>query len=316
MNPDSIEISIKGQMRPVPALAIEGRTVIVKGDWLKVAYIHDEPFVIGESVSNPEVFIAHLRQSELKPDIFRFAQKITDPIPKYKFHMEWDNFAVLEVTTYDNWLQKQAKKDVKENLRRAKREGVTTEVCKYTDEFVRGIKSLYDETPVRQGRPFWHHGKEFEKVKRENGTYLERSEYIGAFFENELIGFIKLVYVGNIAKTMQVISKDKHFAKRPTNALIAKAVEVCAQKGIKYFNYGQYEYPGKKENSLTEFKSRHGFTRHNFPRYYVPLSVKGRVYLGLGLHRGFKRFIPTRLLTLMLQARSVAYRRIASAKHS
>lgn len=312
MDGHSIEISVKGQMRPVPALSIEGRTVIVTGKWLKVAYVHDEPFVVGESVPNPEIFLDRLANCGFKPDLFKFAQKITDPVPKFNYHLEWDNFAVLEITSYEDWLQKQAKKDVKENLRRAKREGVTARVCEYTDEFVRGIKSLYDETPVRQGRPFWHHGKDFDKVKRENGTYLDRSEYIGAFYEDELIGFIKLVYVGCIAKTMQVISKDKYFAKRPTNALIAKAVEVCAQKGIKYFNYGQYEYPGKKENSLTEFKSRHGFTRHNFPRYYVPLTLKGRIYLALGLQRGLKRIIPTRVLNFLLRARSEAYRRAIS----
>ena len=119
-----------------------------------------------------------------------------------------------------------------------------------------------------------------------------------------------MVYVGDYAKTMQVICKERFFHKRPVNALLAKAVEVCAAKGIKYFNYGQYEYPGKKENTLTEFKSRHGFVRFNFPRYFVPLTLKGRLYLALGLHRGLKRLIPTRLLTTILRARSAVYDRL------
>jgi hypothetical protein len=307
-------ISVKGQIVSVPALTVDGRVIIAPDGRIRIARVHDEPFLLGEGITAPEKYVDRLREWPVRPDLFVFAQKFTAPEPRFSYRMEWDNFAVLTITTYEEWLKKQAKKDVRENLRRAAREGVEARVCEYTDDFVRGIKSLYDETPIRQGRPFWHHGKAFEKVKRENGTYLERSEYIGAFFEDELIGFIKMVYIGDVAKTMQVISKDKYFHKRPTNALIAKAVEVCATKGIRYFNYGQYAYPGKKDNSLTEFKARHGFERRNFPRYYVPLTLKGRLYLALGLHRGMKRLIPTPVLNFLLKKRADFHRRKGSSQ--
>jgi hypothetical protein len=116
-----------------------------------------------------------------------------------------------------------------------------------------------------------------------------------------------MVYVGDYAKTMQVITKDRFFYKRPANALIAKAIEVCASKGIKYFNYGFYEYPGKKENSLTNFKTRHGLVRFDFPRYFIPLTLKGRIYLTLGLHRGVKRLIPRRAVNVSLKVRSAIH---------
>ena len=32
----------------------------------------------------------------------------------------------------------------------------------FTDDFVHGIMDIYDETPVRQGRSFWHYKKSFE----------------------------------------------------------------------------------------------------------------------------------------------------------
>jgi hypothetical protein len=306
MNANNLEISVRGQMVRVPVLPFDGRNIICRGRWIKVASIHDEAFLDGEVVPNPEELIVKLKQWRAKPDIFQFSQKITSPNPKFNYPMEWDNFAVIPITTYEDWLL-QAKKDVKENLRRAKREGVVIKACEYNDEFVWGIKRLYDETPIRQGMRFWHYNKDFESVKRENGTYRERAEYIGAYYENDLIGFIKMVYVGNIAKTNQVITKDRYFHKRPANALIAKAVEVCAQRGIKYFNYGFYQYPGKKESSLTDFKSRQGFRRFDFPRYFVPLTVNGRIYLAMGLHRGLKRLIPSRLLMLVLKARSIVH---------
>jgi hypothetical protein len=300
----ALEISVGGQMRSFPSIRVDNRNVILTGGFIKVARVHDEPFVQGEAVPNPELFIEQLSRSVRRPDIFVFAQRFTESEPKYKYPMEWDSFAVAPVTTYEHWLQKQAKKDVRENLRRAAREGVVVKTCEYNDEFAWHIKKLYDDTPVRQGRPFWHYQKSFDKVKKENGSYADRSEYIGAFFEQELIGFMKMVYVGDYAKTMQVIAKDRYFYKRPANAMIAKAIEVCAQKGIKYFNYGFYEYPGKKENSLTKFKARHGLLRFNFPRYYVPLTLKGKIYVALGLHRGLKRLIPTPILVLLLKIRS------------
>ena len=70
----------------------------------------------------------------------------------------------------------------------------------------RGITKIYNESPMRQGKPFWHYGKDFETVRRENATFLNRSYFIGAYFENELIGFIKLVYEKNFASMMQIIS--------------------------------------------------------------------------------------------------------------
>jgi hypothetical protein len=141
---DRMEISVMGRMCLVPVLSIENRPVIVTGKWIKTACVHDEPFWEGEVVPDPEAFIARLKQWPAKPDVFKFAQKITDPTPKFKYRMEWDNYAVIPITTYEEWLTKQARKDVKENLRRANREGVVARTCAYDDPFVHGIKGLYD----------------------------------------------------------------------------------------------------------------------------------------------------------------------------
>ena len=100
----------------------------------------------------------------------------------------------------------------------------------FDDQLVRGISDIYNETPIRQGRKFWHYGKSFEQVKAENATYPDRSEFIGAFFNGELIGFIKFVMVNNVARIMQIVSLEAHTDKRPTNALLAKAVEIAARK--------------------------------------------------------------------------------------
>jgi hypothetical protein len=107
---------------------------------------------------------------------------------------------------------------------------------------VKGIQQIYNEAPLRQGRPFWHFGKDFDTVKRENGTYLERSEFLGAHLHHELIGFIKIIYVDRIATLIQILAKNEHQDKRPMNALVANAVKLCESKwrepgrwtGLKY----------------------------------------------------------------------------------
>ena len=134
---------------------------------------------------------------------------------------------------------------------------------------------------MRQSRPFWHYGKDFERIKREHATYIERSEFIGAFFEGELIGFIKMVYVDRLAWIMAILALNSHYDKRPMNALLAKAMEICVQKESGYFVYGNYIYGNKKDSSLVEFKRRNGFERVDFPRYYVPLTLKGKIYVSV-----------------------------------
>jgi hypothetical protein len=309
MSTAQTEIRVRGQNTTVPSTRIGDRTIIVTGNWLKTATIQDEHFVEGELVPDPELVIAHLKQWDKKPDIFTFCQKITDPAPRYSYYTEWDDFAVVPITTYEDWFRNRIKKDVKENLRRAKREGVEARAVTYDDAFVHGIKNLYDETPIRQGKRFWHYGKSFEALKELNGTYCERAEYLGAYLQEELIGFVKMVYVDNFAKTMHVFGSNKHRHKRPTNALIAKAVEVCAERKLSFFIYGEYNFPGKKDNSLTEFKSRNGFEETKYPRYFIPLTAKGSLALRLNLHRGVRRHIPAPMTNTLLNVRAAYYRR-------
>jgi hypothetical protein len=304
---EQTEIRIQGKDSNVPSIRVCDRTVIAVGKWLKVASVHDEFFVEGEIVPEPVRFIAQVKHWNLRPDLFTFAQKITDLTPRFRFCLEWEDFAVIPITSYQDWLKNGIRKGGRVNLHRASREGVVVQAVCYDDQFVQGIKDLYDETPIRQGKPFWHHGKSFEDIKKIHGTYRERAEYIGAYFEGELIGFLKMVYVDNIAKTMNVIGKKKYFHKRPTNALIAKAVEICAEKGIAYLNYGQYRFPGRNESSLSDFKRRNGFQEFKCPRYYVPLTAKGNLALALGFHRDWKTVIPWAVTKPLLQLRSMYY---------
>jgi len=305
-----VELSARGQQVRIPAASVCGQTVIANGRTLKIASVMDEEYLNGETVGDPGAFLAELKRSGLPCDIFTFAQKLPDVTQKYSYKIEWDNFAAIPITTFSNWLEHQIEKDVRKAVKRAEREGVVVRLAEFDDAFVEGIRQIYNESPVRQGTTFWHYQKDFETVKRENSTFPDRSAYIGAYYQGELIGFIRMVYVDNIASTLQVISQKKHADKKPTNALIAKAVEICAQLGISHFVYASYAYNGQP-NSLTEFKRRNGFEQILVPRYYVPITLKGRIALGLDLHQPFINRIPKSLLPPLRKIQSLLGRRKA-----
>ena len=89
------KIRVSGKTLYVPSMDICGRTVVVTGNWVRTAEIRDEQVVEGTSVENPELFVARLKESELKPDIFTFTQRPPETAPKYDYHFEWDNWAAI-----------------------------------------------------------------------------------------------------------------------------------------------------------------------------------------------------------------------------
>jgi hypothetical protein len=275
---------------------------------VRIAAFHDEEWIEGETVAEPEALVRSLRSGP-PADIFTFVRPLPERESRYSFHVEWDNVAVANLAAgFKPWWEG-LPQETRKNVRRSQRRGVTVSRVEFNDDLVRGISDIYNETPLRQGRRFPHYGKSFERVKEENATYLDRSVLIGAFFEGKLIGFIKMVRVNGLTRIMQIVSLEAHTDKRPTNALLAKAVEICCEQRATHLIYGKYVY-GKKENSpVTEFKRRNGFERLNFPRYYVPLTKTGALAVRCGLHLGLAQIIPEGLTNLYLSARAAIYRR-------
>jgi hypothetical protein len=299
-------IRIKGKIVSVPSVRIEGTTVITGGKWLKIASVQDEDLVEGETVPDPKSFVLQLKETALKADLFTFVQKLPDTTPKYEYRLAWDNFAIIPITSFSHWFEKRVDSGARRAVRKAAKAGVVVKLAEFDDSFVKGIVSINNETPIRQGRKFWHYQKSFDDVKRENSTYADRNDFLGAYYRDQLIGYIRLTYAGKVANIVQILTLVQHYDKRPANALIAKAVEVCEQKGMDYLLYYHYVYNDPK-SSLTEFKRRNGFEQVLLPRYYIPLTSKGRIALNLGLHRGLIPYIPKSLLTQLLRMRDRWY---------
>lgn len=306
METKNLTISVRGKPVEVPYYPIENAPIIISGKYLRQAVIHDEEWLPENSLPAPLKLLEAIKQSGIKADVFSFTQRIPDVNPRFPYPMEWENSAIIAIKSYKDWWDA-LPQVARRNVRTAEKKGIEVRVVPFDDALVEGIVSLYNEAPVRLGKPFWHYGKDAETVKRENGTYVERSDFIGAFLEGKLIGFIKIVYIDQIGSMMQILAMLQHQDKRTTNALIAKAVEVCAAKGVPYLMYCQYVYDENDASLLTDFKRRNGFERVNFPKYYVPLTLKGRIAVALRMHRGIKGMLPQPVLRLALRLRNWYY---------
>lgn len=287
-----IEISVKGKRKNVPAIQIGDITLVIKGRIIKTASIFDEYWLEADKLPSPERVIVELQNRADKPDLFTFAQRVPDFEPKYKFYFEWDNIAVLPISTYEHWFQKQISSATRRNIRASEKRGVVVRVVEYDEDYIRGIMSIYNESPIRQGKKFWHYGKDFYTIKRENGTYAERSTFLAAFYQSEMIGYLKVVWDKYTGAIMQILSKIAFQDKRPNNALLSEAVRQSCLRGVNYLLYEKFIYNNKIQDSLTKFKQNNGFLKMDIPRYYVPLTAKGVLAIRLGLHKNLKERLP------------------------
>jgi Acetyltransferase (GNAT) domain len=268
-------------------MEINGKSILVNGKIPRIARLEQEWC---EDVEDPKTLIYELRKTEPRPDILTFAQRLPDLEPKYAYQMELDSMAALPIKSYSFWWEKQIERKARNKVRKAQKSGVVVKSATFDDGFVRGMTSIFNETPIRQGRRYLHYGKDFETVKREFSRFLFREEIFGAYLGNELLGFIFLADAGRYTFLGQIISKVAHRDLAPNNALLAKAVERCAEKGFPYLVYALW-----LDDSLGDFKRSNGFQRFDVPRYFLPLTAIGKLALKVGLHRGWKEAVPKQL---------------------
>jgi hypothetical protein len=268
-------------------MEINGKRILIEGTIPRIARLEQEWY---EDIEDPKTLINELARTESRPDILTFWQRLPDTEPKYSYTMEPDSIAALPIKSYSFWWEKQIERKARNKVRKAQKKGVTVRMASFDDTFVRGMTSIFNETPIRQRRRFLHYGKDFETVKREFSRFLFREEIFGAYLGKELVGFIMLADAGRYAFLGQIISKIAHRDLAPNNLLLAKAVERCAEKGVPYLAYALW-----LDDSLGDFKRSNGFQKFDLPRYFVPLTGKGKLALKLGLHRGWKEAVPKQL---------------------
>jgi hypothetical protein len=276
------------------------KRLIVQGRVLTVARLKDEWY---DDLGDPELVISSLKQCASVPDLFTFWQRLPDTVPIYPYYYETEILSAIPLKDFNHWWEKQIGSDTRKKARRPEKRGVEIRVVPLDDAFVSGVMGVFNETPVRRGKPFWHYGKDFDTIKQGLSRDLDRSKFIGAYDGGNLVGFVKLVCAeGRFANPGLIVSKLEARKNYVNNALIAKSVELCCQNRIPFLTYTKW-----RRGSQAEFLVRHGFQKVTVPRYWIPLTPKGKISLKLGLHRNIRTYIPERLLGALLELRGAFY---------
>lgn len=257
-----------------------------KKGFIKIAkYSEQHEYV--QDVFPSEEYVNKLANRKI--DIFTFIERRwCSPIanPAKNWRIADDNIALLQINNFDQWWQNIGKK-TRNMIRKAEKSGVTVQVVETSERLAEGIWKIYNETPFRQGRAFTHYGQSIDSVKT-MVSYSSKDTFITAVFNNEIIGFIQLVYGDKIAIISQILSLQQHWDKAVNNILVSKAIEVCADKKGQWVMYGRMgNHP-----SLDKFKENNCFIKFALTRYYIPLSLKGKIAMTLGLHQNLKDVLP------------------------
>jgi hypothetical protein len=297
-----------GKIARKMTMEVNGKKIKIQGRAIRIARLEAEKY---EFLDTPELALDVLKKCGVRIDLFTFLQRVADTIPKYSYAIEQDNFAVLRISTFDAWWTGQIDNKTRNMVRKGEKKGLVIRETAFDESLVRGIWEIYNECRVRQGKPFPHFGKDIETVHSEEGTFLDRSIFIGAYLEDRLVGFIKLVVdeTQTQAGILNLVSLVQHRDKAPNNALLSQAVRSCADRGIPHLVYSNFAYGKRQRDSLSDFKKNNGFEQVEVPRYYVPLTALGWIALRLGMHRRFVDRLPESVITKYREYRNAWYSR-------
>jgi len=290
-------------LRGVPvdrdAVHVDGATFIISGKALRTARLKRE---WEDDVNDPDEVIRTLKAAPGRVDLLQFWQRIPESEAKFSFPKEWRDIAVIPIKDYEHWWTKQISAKTRNMVRKSQKAGVTIEETPLTDDLIRGIMGIFNESRIRRGKPFWHYGKDFETVKKEMSADLPNSIFIAAYHGGELIAYTKLLVTDRYAIIVMLLDRLSQRDKAPMNGMIAKAVEVCSAQNIPYLVYTAW-----RRGDHGQFQERNGFERFPVPEYFVPLTFRGRLALKLGLQRGIKGAIPEKVMVGLLSVRAKWY---------
>ena len=295
---ETIRLSFKTVQ--VPTMKVCGIPIFLKPGLSRIASVKEGWLF---DVREPEQIISAIKRSDLRAHLFTFAQRLPFTEPVFSFPRRWDNIAALPTSDYDKWWSCFASDSARNKIRKARKMGVEVRAVDYDAKLIHAIASIYDECPIRQGKPFAHYKKSFEELWQIHETFLDRATFLGAFLRDELIGFVKLVDAGPFVLTMGFISKLAYRTKAPNNALVDAAVKFCCQQKTPFLVYGEFDWGKRGSLGLTEFKKENGFQKILLPRYYVPLTLVGRFILATGLENGLTERMPAPIVRSLLGLR-------------
>lgn len=295
------DIFLRGEHVIAEGVRVRDTNLLFSGTLLRTVRLEDE---WRDDIDDPEAVVSELRASSLRTDMLTFWQRIPETEPKFSYFFKWNCVAAIPITTFEDWWSHQINAKTRNMVRKSKKRDVRIQRVPFSDRFVKGVVDIFNETPVRRGKRFWHYGQGFDSAKLELSDRLDDSIFVAAYFGDELIGFIKMLRTDRFAMITMILDKFTHRDKAPMNGLIAECVKFCADAKIPYLTYTVW-----RRGSHGDFQKRNGFQPYPVPRYYVPVSPLGALALKAGAHDGLKGLLPDTVMKLFLALRSRWYGR-------
>src|SRR5437867_3491267 len=109
------------------------RDVIIRGQLVRIASPELDKY---EPLKDPQSMLDGLRKSGSRIDLFTFMQLMPETSPKHAYPMEWDNLAVLPVSTFDHWWSHQISSYPRNRARQAGKRGVVLREAAFDDALV------------------------------------------------------------------------------------------------------------------------------------------------------------------------------------
>ena len=75
------------------------REIRISGRLLRIGKLEADGF---HFLNDPRQMLTALKDCGQRLDLFTFVQQMPETKPNYSYPMEWDNFAVLPISTFDH----------------------------------------------------------------------------------------------------------------------------------------------------------------------------------------------------------------------
>lgn len=243
-------------------------------------------------------------QGERLPgDLFTFWQLYPDTTPHYPYWYEWENIAIADTHSHDEWLDALSKK-TRNMIRKAQKLGVRVSEVIPDMDYCLAIERIYNETPIRQGRLYKHYHEPLTNIIRGTQAFMNAPTpniFLAAYYENSIVAVAQIITGHCFAFLNNFMGLQEHFDKAVMNALMSGVVNACTEHGVNYL-----AYESVSDDSLGKFKKNNGFVNKQVPRYYIPLTWRGQLLLRLHLQRGLRSLIPDRIKPTLRRAKRLA----------
>jgi hypothetical protein len=163
-------------------------------------------------------------------DLFTFWQGYPDTGPMLPYTYTYREVAVLPITTRAEWLARLTRTK-RQALAKAATLGMQIRPAQFNEAFIAGMVALFNESPIRQGRPFAHCGKDAAQVRQEFARHLDREIIFGAYQGERLVGFVFLAIGDEIAHLEEIIATATVPA-RPVNVAPSAPRSMCVARQI------------------------------------------------------------------------------------